>query len=564
MRTRPWFRQKLWTPGLVVGGLGITCAAVFASGLLSAHQALLFSNLSYAPMQLAAALVIFLAARRLEGRARLAWSLIAIGVAVGGLGQAAWSWYELGPAGEVPYPGLPDIFYLGTYPLVAAGLWAMPRLPASRYQKARHWIDIVIVTSGLGLWGWISLLQPIYEASSGASVAEMAVGLGYPLGDMLLIASAVLLGGRRSMQLHDWRLWALTAALAAYVAGDVVYLVHTWYGSYVSGTWLDATWMVAFGLFALTGAGLGWRLPERQPQETRLPRWQLATPYVVLTTILALFVAKSLTRADSPHDLLVDIGFAFLSMCVIGRLAITTAEDRHLVDVERRQLISVVSHELRTPLTAISGFLQLTTDGWHRLPDHERLEMVTTAEEQTRQLNRIVTDLVQASRDRLHDTTLSLGTVDLAHLTWTVASAVHLENAVLQQDVPHLSVVADRERLTQVLNNLITNAGLYGGGSVLCRAERVDGHITFEVHDDGAGVPPRFEQLIWSRFERGAHRFDAASPGSGLGLAIVRSLVQAHGGRVGYRRSELLGGACFWFTLPALQVKTHHRVAATS
>ena len=81
-------------------------------------------------------------------------------------------------------------------------------------------------------------------------------------------------------------------------------------------------------------------------------------------------------------------------------------------------------------------------------------------------------------------------------------------------------------------------------------AQGSGGDVIFEVHDDGPGVPKRYELMIWDRFERGAHRYNAGTPGSGIGLAVVAMLAKAHEGAVGYRRSERLGGACFSVFLP--------------
>ncbi len=116
---------------------------------------------------------------------------------------------------------------------------------------------------------------------------------------------------------------------------------------------------------------------------------------------------------------------------------------------------------------------------------------------------------------------------------------------------PDLDVQADRRRMTQVLVNLLTNADRYGNGRIRVAAHREDGHILIDVHDNGPGVPKRYEEIIWERFERGAHRLDAITPGSGIGLPIARALAQAHGGNITYRRSHQLGGACFTVELPA-------------
>ena len=115
---------------------------------------------------------------------------------------------------------------------------------------------------------------------------------------------------------------------------------------------------------------------------------------------------------------------------------------------------------------------------------------------------------------------------------------------------PFVELVGDRRRLLQVLVNLLENAQSFGDGKILIVVKRDGSSRVVEVHDDGPGVPLRFEGLIWDRFERGENRLNEAIPGSGVGLAVVRALVEAHGGTVGYRRSERLGGACFWLSLP--------------
>ncbi len=116
---------------------------------------------------------------------------------------------------------------------------------------------------------------------------------------------------------------------------------------------------------------------------------------------------------------------------------------------------------------------------------------------------------------------------------------------------PDLVVYGDQERLRQVLTNFVTNAVRYGGGRVHVAAGSSAGSVVVEVHDDGPGVPKKYELSVWDRFERGSHRLLSGVPGSGLGLAIARQLIEGHGGQTGYRRSEILGGACFWFVVPA-------------
>ena len=92
----------------------------------------------------------------------------------------------------------------------------------------------------------------------------------------------------------------------------------------------------------------------------------------------------------------------------------------------------------------------------------------------------------------------------------------------------------------------------------------VDGaDLTFSVHDDGAGIPRRYEVRVWDRFERGPNRLNASVPGSGIGLAIVRAIADAHGGTATYTTSDVLGGACFIVRLPGRVTSATHPGMAT-
>jgi signal transduction histidine kinase len=85
--------------------------------------------------------------------------------------------------------------------------------------------------------------------------------------------------------------------------------------------------------------------------------------------------------------------------------------------------------------------------------------------------------------------------------------------------------------------------------------------LLIEIHDNGNGVPTRYESAIWERFERGTHRLNAVTPGMGIGLPIVRAIAQAHGGRAEYRRSERMGGGCFSLVIPGCVVDQESETA---
>ena len=166
-------------------------------------------------------------------------------------------------------------------------------------------------------------------------------------------------------------------------------------------------------------------------------------------------------------------------------------------------------------------------------------------------MSRIVDDLVMLARSDPDTLELADDRVVVRTAIETALRSVEGANSSFAIEcVPGLGAIADRDRLLQMLTNLISNAVRYGGDDHLIVARSDDGDLAIEVHDNGEGVPRKHELIIWERFERGANRLNSTVPGSGIGLPIVDVIARAYGGEAGYRRSDRLGGACFWFKLP--------------
>ncbi len=221
----------------------------------------------------------------------------------------------------------------------------------------------------------------------------------------------------------------------------------------------------------------------------------------------------------------------------------------------RRRLIGDVSHELRTPLTAIGGYMEGLMDGV--LPaTPETYEQVR---HEAARLSRLVDDLQELSRVESGALQLDLHPLDIsAPLKTTAKRLAHAfdEKQVklvfsLPADLP--PVLADEDRLTQVLTNLLANALAYtpAGGEVSVSAIHTGGEVQVSVKDTGIGIPPEHLQHIFDRFYRvDASRSRAAGGGSGIGLTIARHLVEAHGGRLWAESAGEKKGSVFTFTLP--------------
>ncbi|HEX6145591.1 MAG TPA: HAMP domain-containing sensor histidine kinase, partial [Acidimicrobiia bacterium] len=214
----------------------------------------------------------------------------------------------------------------------------------------------------------------------------------------------------------------------------------------------------------------------------------------------------------------------------------------------RQNLVSSISHELRTPLTSMFGMLELLRAGQIELTESEKKEFLDTAADQARHMARIVSDLIVLARDQ-HDTIyVAPSSCQLDQLIRDAVGKVE-GGEVVEIAASPITVTVDRDRFQQAIANLVGNAVKYGGGRVLVKVVS-DENLVVEVHDDGPAVPTKHELVIWNRFERGPRRLDSRVPGSGNGLAIVAKVAQAHGGLAGYRRSEILGGACFFVSIP--------------
>ena len=223
----------------------------------------------------------------------------------------------------------------------------------------------------------------------------------------------------------------------------------------------------------------------------------------------------------------------------------------------RTEFVANVSHELRTPLTAIQGYLETLLDGALEEPQHARkfLEIVFR---HTERLGRLTDDLTDLSNIELGRISLRIEPTDLTEVTESALAIIQPRagsgrvtvKATLPADMPE--VLADRDRLAQILINLVDNAVKYtpAGGRVWVEAQRLpSGMVEVAVRDTGVGVPKADLPRLTERFYRVDKARSRELGGTGLGLAIVKHLVLAHGGDLGIE-SELWKGTTVRFTLP--------------
>jgi len=232
------------------------------------------------------------------------------------------------------------------------------------------------------------------------------------------------------------------------------------------------------------------------------------------------------------------------------------------LEQSRRDLLANVSHELKTPITAIRAHLENLLDGVER-PDPKTLEVMLA---QTERLGRLIEQLLELSRFESGELPLRREEVPLAPLVSQVLSEIDVARSehgvVVESDVPHdlPPVEADRERVHQVLFNLVDNAVRFTptGGAVTVSAWRHNGSVEIRVADTGVGIAPEHLPRLFERFYRVDPARSREDGGTGIGLAIARSVVEAHGGHI-HAESEMGNGSVFTFDLPVALATKNRR-----
>ena len=481
----------------------------------------------------------------------LPWYLLAFGSSLIVAGDVFGAIYSLGI--EYPYPSLADVLYIGSIPLIVAGL-----LLIGRGGIGRNWanlIDPLIITTGIGMLLWTFLLDPGGRVPT-LSLLERLLSITYLAAFVLMLTVVV-----RPLFVPEKRSPALYLLCSSFGVMIVAFL--PWdttnggtYSIYEASNLANVGYLLSsalFGAAALHPSMARLSKPVSEAQ-AKLTWWRLAL--LTSCTLMAPLVLAIQVALDQPIAVILIVGgsvvlFLLVALRMAGMIEESKRAQQETKEANRRlkelallkaDFTAMVAHELGGPLAAIRRLSEMlgADEGADREAKAYALDTIV-AELDT--LQTLVADVQASAVMERDDFRVELGPLPLGELLADAKAFCstlpneHPVDFILGPDLgTHEKVVADRERIGQVLRNLLSNAVKYSpeGIPIELGAKRNNKEhcVRIEVTDHGPGIHPDDQVRIFEKFGRGRDREGKKIPGVGLGLYLSRGIVQAHGGDI--------------------------------
>lgn len=541
--------RRRFLASAVFGVYTVTFVAWVAWGGGSVRSRTVISDLAFLPAGPAAAYFAWRAASHpvLEAAARRGWRLIALALVSWSVGDALWCFFEV-VLDQEPFPSAADVFYLGFYFLLLAGLVVVGRQELGSRAGWRLTLDALTVTAVGALVVWLVAIEPTVMDGGPGWLGHL-LDIVYPVGDVLVLFGLAVILLRRPPPSTAAALRVLMAGALAFVAADLAYTRLSLSDSYDGIGLPDVLWMTALALFLLAGqvqhvmaTTVNPVIRDQSPAKvSAVPYAAVATGFgillfsarhegaefvVLLTTAVVIAALVAARQVVALRDIarLTDELEAALTR---SEVALATA---HEEEERSRRFLADVAHHLRTPIAG----LQACADTLLRGGAGEQQEaLLRSVGEEAARAGRLVGDLLAMAR-------LDSGAMLLAEPTSLITvceqeaekaqarsfgTPVHV---VRGDTVPDLMAV-DPEALHAAVGSLLENAVRHAQERVEVWVGTAGPAVEVRVSDDGPGIDPEAVPRMFDRFVA----LDGKG-GSGLGLAISRGYARAHNGDLTY------------------------------
>lgn len=232
----------------------------------------------------------------------------------------------------------------------------------------------------------------------------------------------------------------------------------------------------------------------------------------------------------------------------------TDIQDMKNQEQQKDFFISMASHELKTPITSIKGYIQILQTMYAESEDSMLVKSLSRVHLQIEKLTTLIGDMLDVSKIRSGNLSFQKHVFDINVLIKDVIEEIEMtnpENKIIFITGKELPVFGDRERIGQVLINLMTNAIKYSikRGDIIITSESLQKNVLVSVKDEGIGIDRTYQEKIFERFYRVEGKSEKTFPGFGIGLYIAAEIIKGHKGNIGVQ-SEPGNGSVFYFSLP--------------
>jgi len=293
----------------------------------------LISDLAYQPVSLFAVIVAWRIALNpgFESGLRRAWLILGLAVAAQTIGDTIWFYLEV-ILGEQPFPSLADAFYLAFYPLALIGLLSLPSAPLKPTERLRVWLDLAIIMITAWMAIWFFIISPTAAQYENGQLDQF-LAAAYPVGDLVLLGGIFTLlfrgaeGSVRSM------LILYLTGLVLNVAGDLAYAYTSLQGTYVSGGWMDLSWILAYWFFAIAAIRQAYQKesPHTGLSAQVFARSSLVLPLAAIGFGYGMLIKVASSGASSDIAMRgVFIGAGLLTLFVVSRQVLALHDNQRL------------------------------------------------------------------------------------------------------------------------------------------------------------------------------------------------------------------------------------------